>query len=537
VRTRYTIWDGTQRVRLDPDTLFDELAEFLGRNDDVDEALDRLLRRGSDAERVEMRGIDDLSGRLQAEIASFYDDFNLEHSLDAPWSEFDEVVELEAEAIAREPASASRSEREAALARLSRVLEDALEQLSRWAFTGQDARRAFDELAERGDDVRSVERFTRRFREQFHGPRSLGFEETLQMLGRLEALREIERALRERDFDSIDAQALVGLLGGDFAEATRRLGQVMRALVEAGYVVAKGGRSVLTPKGARRLGQIALHEILGELLADSSGRHDTRRSGAGEAMSEQVREYAFGDPLHIDVASTLRAALLRQAQGGPVRGSGAAKVRLGHRDIHVREASRSTRTSTVLLLDMSWSMSWEGRFAAAKKVALAMETLMRTRFPRDYFGLVGFYTRAVELRPADLAEVSWNVGDPFTNLQDGLRLGGELLARHPAATQQLLVITDGQPTAYFNQGRLYCEWPMTIGGLTSRATVETLEEVQRVTRRGIRINTFMLDDSQPLRAFVHDMTRINQGRAFYTTPDHLGRFLLVDYVGRRRKYV
>ena len=333
----------------------------------------------------------------------------------------------------------------------------------------------------------------------------------------------------------------------------------MRALVEAGYVVNKAGRSVLTLRGARRLGQIALREILADLLPDSSGRHDTQRGGGSETMTQQARPYEYGDPMHIDVAATLRAAMLREASrhspattgAAPARravpapahpragrsGAAAVSVKLEPGDLHVRETWRATRTSTVLLLDMSWSMSWEGRFAAARKVALAMETLMRTRFPRDYFGLVGFYTRAVELKPEDLAEVTWNVGDPFTNLQDGLRMGATLLARHPAATQQMMVITDGQPTAYFDAGRLYCEWPMTIGGLSSRATVETLKEVQNVTRRGIRINTFMLDDSPPLRAFVQKMTEINKGRAFYTTPDRLGRFLLVDYVARRRKFV
>jgi len=191
----------------------------------------------------------------------------------------------------------------------------------------------------------------------------------------------------------------------------------------------------------------------------------------------------------------------------------------------------------VLLLDMSWSMSWEGRFAAAKKVAMAMESLIRTRFPRDYFGIVGFFTRARELKLADLPEASWNMGDPFTNLQDGLRLASELLSKHPSTNQHMIVITDGQPTAYFSHGRLYCEWPLSFGGISMRAAQETLREVDRVTRRGVVINTFMLDDSPSLRAFVERMTRINKGRALFTRPDHLGQYLLVDYVARKRKRV
>ena len=114
------------------------------------------------------------------------------------------------------------------------------------------------------------------------------------------------------------------------------------------------------------------------------------------------------------------------------------------------------------------------------------------------------------------------MGDPFTNLQDGLRLAAELLARHPSSNQHIIVITDGQPTAYFSRGRLYCEWPLSFGGISMRAAQETLKEVERVTRRGITINTFMLDDSPSLRAFVERMTRINRGRALYTRPDRLG---------------
>jgi uncharacterized protein with von Willebrand factor type A (vWA) domain len=186
---------------------------------------------------------------------------------------------------------------------------------------------------------------------------------------------------------------------------------------------------------------------------------------------------------------------------------------------------------------MSWSMSWEGRFAAAKKVALAMESLIRSRYPRDYFAIVGFFTRAVELKLKDLPEASWNMGDPFTNLQDGLRLGAELLARHRSTNQHFIVITDGQPTAYFQKGRLFCEWPLSFGGISMRAAQETLKEVERVTRLGITINTFMLDDSPSLRAFVERMTRINRGRALYTRPDRLGEYLLVDYLSHKRKKI
>jgi uncharacterized protein with von Willebrand factor type A (vWA) domain len=232
--------------------------------------------------------------------------------------------------------------------------------------------------------------------------------------------------------------------------------------------------------------------------------------------------------MHIDLVGTLKKSLARR---------GGTPLALEPSDFEVFRTDATTTTSTVLLLDMSWSMSWEGRFAAAKKVAMALESLLRAKYPRDYFGMVGFFTRAVELKLKDLPEASWNMGDPFTNLQDGLRLAGDLLAKHPSRNRHIIVITDGQPTAYFSRGRLYCEWPLSFGGISTRAAAETLKEVERATRRGIVINTFMLDDSPPLRAFVERMTRINKGRALYTRPDHLGEYLLVDYLGRRRKKI
>lgn len=539
VLVRYTSWDGTQEVRLDPDEIFERLADHLSATDDLGEALDRLLREGVGGREFEVVGLDELADRVRREIQQLYDRYNLDRSLERPWNDFDDLVQMEKDALARRSPSDDRRRREEDLARLSHVLEEALAQMQRWSFEDDDARRDFERLDERSDDIVRVDRFQRRFREQFRGGESLDFEGTLELLDRFEKLRELERALRDRDFDTLEGAELGALLGEDFARAVARLGRMMRALVDAGYMVSKGGRFVLTPKGARRLGQIALREILADLLPDAGGRHDTRRTGASEVATEQVRPYRYGDSSVLDAAATVRAAVLRTASEGAGRASaaGPGPVALDARDFRVLESRRSTRTATVLLLDMSWSMSWEGRFAAAKKVALAMETLMRTRFPRDYFGIVGFYTRAVELRAADLAEVTWNMGDPFTNLQDGLRLGAELLARHPASTQQMLVVTDGQPTAYFSGGRLYCEWPMSVGGLSSRATAETLREVERVTRRGITINTFMLDDSPPLRAFVERMTAINKGRAFFTTPDQLGRFVLVDHVGKKRRVV
>jgi uncharacterized protein with von Willebrand factor type A (vWA) domain len=205
-------------------------------------------------------------------------------------------------------------------------------------------------------------------------------------------------------------------------------------------------------------------------------------------------------------------------------------------DLEVRETDHQTQCTTVLALDMSWSMSWAGRFPAAKRVALALDHLIRTRFPRDHFFVVGFSTRARELRIQDLPEASWDRGEPFTNLQEALMLAERLIAKHRSPSAQVLVITDGQPTAYFRGKELRVEWPMGFGGVSPHAAAETLRQVRRITRRGVTINTFMLDASPELMAFVEQMTRINKGRALYTHPARLGSYLMVDYLARRRKH-
>ena len=166
-----------------------------------------------------------------------------------------------------------------------------------------------------------------------------------------------------------------------------------------------------------------------------------------------------------------------------------------------------------------------------------MDHLIRTRYPRDHFFIVGFYTRARELRVHELPELSWNMSDPFTNLQDGLRVAQRLIDRHPSPNRQIIVITDGQPTAYFIGQELHVEWPSGYGGISPRAVRETLREVQRVTAQRITINTFMLDDAPELMRFVEGMTRINKGRAFYTTPGQIGEYIMVDYLQRKRQRV
>ena len=525
-RSRFTRWDGSQRIQLTPSQVFEKLSEYLSFTDDLQQAMDWLLRQGMEWEGARVVGLDDLLEQLREEMRKRYREFNLDHALDDIRQKLDDIVDLERSTL-DEMGERGRDKREQ-LERLPLRISQAIEQLQKYDFEDADAARDFQNLLEELDNVRDLEEFRRRYGDLFHGQQSLDYERAVELMREMERLKKLEEDLFSGNLGGLDLEAIRDMLGEKAWQDVMTLQRIMKMIADSGYVLQQGGRQKLSPKGVRKIGQLALRDIYQNLLRDRLGNHSADRRGPTEIRPDETRPYAFGDPLNLDLVATLKKSLARRP-GTPLA--------MDPGDFEIYRTDATTTTSTVLLLDMSWSMSWEGRFAAAKKVAMALESLLRAKYPRDYFGMVGFFTRAVELKLKDLPEASWNMGDPFTNLQDGLRLAGDLLSKHPSRNRHIIVITDGQPTAYFSRGRLYCEWPLSFGGISTRAAAETLKEVERATRRGITINTFMLDDSPPLRAFVERMTRINKGRALYTRPDHLGEYLLVDYLGRRRKKV
>jgi uncharacterized protein with von Willebrand factor type A (vWA) domain len=529
LRIRYTQWDGTQRIRLNADQVFEKLSEYLSYTDDVQQALEWLMRQGAEWEGMRVMGLDDFLEEVREQLRQRYRQFNLNNALDEMRRRLEELLDLERDTLRDGLAGTPQLQQKLDLLdKLPHNLSEALEKLQQYGFEDEQARQELENLLDELQNIRALEDFRRRYGDLFHGPQSLGYEEALDLMREIERLKELEEQLLAGDFERINLDELHAMLGPQALQDFHTLQQMMAVLTQAGYLTPKQGRMHLSPKGIRKIGQLALRDIYQGLLRDRPGGHQVDHRGMYDVRPDATRPYHYGDPLNLDLVGTLKKALPRKT-GAPL------DVHPG--DFEVFDTNFATSTSTVLLLDMSWSMSWEGRFAAAKKVAMAMESLIRSRYPRDYFAIVGFYTRAVELKLKDLPEASWNMGDPFTNLQDGLRLASDLLSRHPSNNQHIIVITDGQPTAYFSRGRLYCEWPLSFGGISMRAAQETLKEVERVTRKGITINTFMLDDSASLRAFVERMTRINKGRALYTRPDHLGEYLLVDYIGKKRKKV
>ena len=362
----------------------------------------------------------------------------------------------------------------------------------------------------------------------FSGGEPVGFGEALDAIGRqqeFDALEEQLRGVRDPDaLERLDRQQLEDLGGAEAAEDLDQLKELTRALEEAGYLQRDGGRLELTPRAARKLGTRALAEIFGKLKRESFGGHPLHRPGRGGERTDETKPYEFGDTFEPDLNRTLFNALARHGSGTPVTISPA--------DFEVHRSEDATVSSTVLLLDMSRSMLLRGCSTAAKRVAMALHSLIQSQYPRDRLHVVGFAYYAREIQPEAIATLSPYEFEYGTNLQHGLVIARQLLGRRHGGNKEIIVITDGEPTAHISNGQVEFAYPPTI-----RTMQSTLREVGRATREGIVINTFMLERSRYLSDFVDLMSRINRGRAFYVEPEHLGEYVLVDYVSNRTKRV
>lgn len=360
---------------------------------------------------------------------------------------------------------------------------------------------------------------------EFSGQDPLDLAGAMRAMDALSRIDDLDRFMSQATnpamLTEIDPDEVRDLIGEDAERSMRRLQQLARQLEEAGLIENKEGRLELTPRGMRKVGQKALGELFRGLQLDRLGGHESTKRGALGEPNYQTRPYEFGDPFLLDVGRTIRNALSRTGPGTPVR--------VVPDDFEIEETERPTRTSTVLMLDLSLSMPMRDNFLAAKKVAVALHALISAKFPRDYLGIVGFSEVAREIKPQDLPKASYDFVYG-TNMQHAFALARQMLAREHAATRQIVMITDGEPTAHIEDGVPVFSYPPM-----PRTIEETLREVVRCTREGIRINTFMLDASPALKRFVERLTQMNGGRAFFTTPENLGTYVLVDFIEHHRR--
>ena len=364
---------------------------------------------------------------------------------------------------------------------------------------------------------------------EMQGQDPMGFEQAMQTMRDLGDLDQLEDLLRNpstpQQLAEADMDRVRDLMGDDVANAMDKLSKLVQELEREGLIRQKEGKLEVTPKGMRQIGSKALRDMFSRLAKDKLGQHQISPVGQGHERTYDTKPYEYGDPFNLDLQRTIRNALNRGGQGTPVR--------LSPDDFEIERTEHLTRSATVLMLDASYSMYRDDRWGPAKKVAVALQSLISSQYPRDYLGILMFGHVAWEIKADELVEATIP-GMQGTNMHHALGLARKMLARQHG-NKQIIMITDGEPTAHITP---YGEaWFTYFDGYEAQQlTVEaTLREAVRCSKENIRINTFMLDADVYLRRFVEQMSSLNGGRAFLTSSDNLGDYLLVDFLEHKKK--
>jgi Ca-activated chloride channel family protein len=343
-----------------------------------------------------------------------------------------------------------------------------------------------------------------------------------------ESIREqLDQAMQQNKMDELVDKLIQRMQQENYISYSQNMDptQMSQAMGQAGNVQGEV-RFEVTDKSLDFLGYKTLRDLLGSLGKSNFGRHDTRHWATGVEAHGASQRYEFGDTLNLDTVTTLKSAIAREGIGLPLN--------LEYDDLHVHQCEYQSSCATVVMLDCSHSMILYGedRFTPAKKVAMALSHLIRTQYPGDSLSLVLFHDSAEELPVSQLARVK--VGPYYTNTREGLRVAQRILARQRKDMKQIVMITDGKPSALtLPDGRIY----KNAYGLDPLVVSETLEEVARCKRSNIMINTFMLASDYGLVQFVHKVSEMCRGKAYFTTPDTLGEYLLMDYMNRKSKTI
>jgi Ca-activated chloride channel family protein len=363
----------------------------------------------------------------------------------------------------------------------------------------------------------------------------------------MENLREaIKQALESGELFDEEAQEKFNELSTEQVEEL--VDQIIQKMQEQNFINAEQpeegqgqqgdgngeARFEVTDKGMDFLGYKALRELLGPLGKSNLGRHDTRHEASGVETNGSSKLYEFGDNLNLDITATLSSVFAREGIATAVEGEERVPLNIEYSDIHVHQSDYQSSCATVVLLDCSHSMILYGedRFTPAKRVAMALSHLIRTQFPGDTLNLVLFHDTAEEIPISQLPRVK--VGPHYTNTREGLRMAQRILARQTKDMKQIVMITDGKPSALtLPDGRIY----KNAFGLDPLVISETLEEVSRCKRSNIMINTFMLASDFSLMQFVQQVSAMCRGKAYFTTPENLGNYLLMDFMSRRMKTI
>jgi len=397
-------------------------------------------------------------------------------------------------------------------------------------------------------------------------PMSLG--QAVEAIGELSDIEELEDALAGRypgaSIDDVDEEKLQEALGNQAVQDLRQLKQIEKALAQAGVVTRESGKIELTARGIRKLGERALIKVFEVLRQERPGAHEDREAGGAAEPTGATRPWHFGDSGEISVQKTVFNAVIRTAGERP---AGTLKTKLSAEDFELIEAESRTRTATALLLDLSFSMTLRGHWVPAKRMALALQALIESKYPEDDLYFIGFSDFARRLKPEDLTATGPIERVYGTNMQHAFLLARRLLSDHPRASKQVIMVTDGEPTAHLEERRLKGNLsplneslarmglvpPVLPGGgrfldpeddedegpysafawpPTSTTIHMTLAEATRLAGGGVTLNIFMLEEDPGLVDFMDELARRTSGRIFQTAGQDIGRFVLRDFVRR-----
>ena len=485
------------------------------------------MQSGSPESQAAMQAVKDMMADLNEMLAA---DARGEHTQE----DFDQFMEKHGQFFPDQPANLeelvdSLARRAAAMERmLASMTPEQRDELSSLMAQSMEDMGLASEMSRLNDALR-----TRRpdldwtGRTRMKGDQPLGMSDATTALEELADLEELESTLGQEypgaSLEDVDEEAIRRALGRQAVDDLRQLREVERELERQGYLKRDGGRLELTAKAVRRLGATALRRVFASLSSSTRGDHDVPNAGSAGELTGSSRAWQFGDEQPLDVVRTVSNAILRS---GPSERGG---VKLQVDDFEVVETERRTSAAVCLLVDLSWSMTLRGTWGVAKSTALALHSLVSTRFPQDALQVIGFSNYARVLQPTELAGLDAEMVQG-TNLQHALLIAGRFLDRHPEHEPVVLVVTDGEPTAHLlRSGDYTFDWPPSPETLAV-----TLAEADKMTRRGATLNVFMLADDKGLVDFVDKLAKRNGGRVFAPSDHKLGDYVVSDYLRARR---
>jgi uncharacterized protein with von Willebrand factor type A (vWA) domain len=540
---RYSKWDGTQHIfEFDSDELMDELADDLMHNVDLPYILWKLQRQSTAVNNLRLSKLEEVLAQLRHSKQQQLSGLSLvmgsiEKELDdilkMEMARVREVLEAEKKGLKLDltnKGNISSNNKDVASKNLKKLkqlpadISGKIKELQKYDFVSNEARRRFQELMVASLNVFSPDDKLTAY--PLFSEDSISFTEALKLIEMLQEMDKLEGQIKDARFsgnmDAVDEQTVRSLLGEQTARELKSNLDITQVLEEANYIRRIEDGFELTPLGMRKIAQKALLDVITQPQKDKNGRNKIYEKSNSGNRSEETKLYEFGDDFDLELNRTIMNSLLRQQQTPPVK--------LEVDDFEIYKPEQIPRSAIVLMIDLSLSMSVRNNFNAAKQVALALDGLIRSQFPRDTFHIVGFSSFAREIKKKELTTLRLDQTDPYTNIQHGLELARKLLVKEQSRKKQIIIVTDGEPTAHKEEGQTYVNYSPG-----ARTLQMTLREVEYCSRSGITINTFMLGDNSLPNAFITKIAQINTGRVFFTSPDNLGKYVLVDYLSNRRK--